>query len=87
MKPAPQPPQPRYLRRSQIYKRLRSQKLAQGHYVVTHEPTNAEYYVFKRSDDWAIVSRQAPALRGGFRKKDEAMLELAEKGPKALIAA
>lgn len=66
------------IRRSQVYRDLRSRKLATGHYIVEQEPTGASYYVFKRAEDWAVVSRAKPWIKGGFRKKDDVMKALAE---------
>lgn len=76
-----------YVRRSQVYKRLRSRKLAEGHYLVEHEPSQTEFYIFKRAEDWAVAGRQEKLLRGGFRKKDDIMELLAQHGPRALAAA
>lgn len=67
-----------YVRRSQVYRKLRSRKLATGHYIVEQEPSGASYYVFKRAEDWAISGRDKPFLKGGFRKKDDIMRVLAE---------
>lgn len=75
-----------YKRRSQVYKRLRTRKIASGHYLVEHEPSKMEFYIFKRPEheDWAVAGRDRQLLRGGFRKKDDVMEVLAEKGPKAI---
>ena len=64
-----------YKRRSQVYSRLRSKKLASGHYVVQHMVTKRDYYVFKRLDqgDWVIADAKRNVMRGGFRTKDLAM--------------
>lgn len=75
-----------YKRRSQVYKRLRTRKMAKGYYLVEHEPSRTEYYVFKRmeQEDWVVADRSNNILRSGFRKKDDAMEVLAEKGPRAV---
>jgi hypothetical protein len=64
-----------YVRRSLVYRKIRSRKLAEGHYIVENEATGAGYYVFRRPEhaDWAIVGRDKPLLKAGFRKKDDAM--------------
>lgn len=77
-----------YKRRSQVYKRLRTRKLASGRYLVEHEPSKTEYFIFKRIDreeqDWVVADKEGSILRSGFRKKDDAMEALAEKGPRAV---
>jgi hypothetical protein len=64
-----------YKRRSQVYSRLRSKKLASGHYVVQHMVTKRDYYVFKRLDkgDWVVADAKRNVMRSGFRTKDLAM--------------
>lgn len=77
-----------YKRRSQVYERLRTKKLAKSHYLVEHEPSRTEYFIFKRLDreqpDWVVADKAGSILRSGFRKKDDAMEALAEKGPRAV---
>lgn len=73
-----------YKRRSQIYDSLRTRRLSSGSYLVEHEPSAAEFIVFKRVDDWAVVSQQGSLLRTGFRKKDDIMEVLSQAGPEAL---
>ena len=79
-----------YKRRSQVYGKLRSRKLASGEYLVEHEPSHTEYYVFKRKEqeDWAIATRTEPQkMIAGFRKKDKAMEVLAKEGPRLIRVA
>lgn len=77
-----------YSRRSQVYSKLRTRKLAEGHYLVIHEPTEVEFYIFKRDKekDWAAVRKDRAFLVAGFRKKDQLMERLAEEGPKLQAA-
>lgn len=79
-----------YKRRSSVYPKLRSKKLAVGEYLVEHMATKTEFYVFKRKneEDWAIATRQAPSrVIAGFRKKDKAMEVLAKEGPRLIHVA
>lgn len=76
-----------YKRRSQVYKRLRTRKVASGQYIVEHEPSKTSFYVFKRieHEDWVIAGQNdRHVLRGGFRKKDDAMELLEKYGPRAV---
>jgi len=74
-----------YKRRSQVYRRLRTRKLAQGQYIVQHEPSSMEFYVFKREEDWAVTPRSDKGIcKGGFRTKDLAMEALERQGPRVV---
>lgn len=67
-----------YVRRSQVYRKLRSRKLAEGYYIVERETDSAGYFVFRRAEgDWAAVGRDRLEVKTGFRKKDDLMEVLA----------